>query len=425
MPAPAIVQTSIGSANSGSSVSATFTVSAHNAIVVLVAWLDATSSIHTPSDGVNTYVQIGSTLQANNASQACYAAANIASGSTTVTVTSVGAVALTSFEIQVSEISNADPITPVESYSAASGNSAAPLTPTVPTTHTTSLLLTFSTGYSSVNVVHNGFTYASGNPDDFGYALAYDVQAVKGNYYCSFGTSSSDKWIAGIAVIGQPGTAINAVFLQQYTSTSYSGTSGSFSFTNNPMSGDLIFLALFGGGATTLSISDGTNTYYQVGSTINPGGGVRSLALFYAYNIIGGPLTISVSNGTTDNVSILAAEYQYLKVSTSPLGVESHNNGSGTALNSGSVTTTVDDLHLSIFNAAADGVGNITDGTTIIIALANTSFVLSHATAKIDASISAMATANNGAWIAQVVAFSFHRFPTPVLPTDAMFFGIT
>jgi hypothetical protein len=428
MPAPAIVQTSINSGNGATTLSITFTVSANNAILVIATWLNATSSINLPSDGHNTYKQVGSTLQAQTASQACYTAANITAGSTTVTVSSVGATALPFFEIQVSEISGADPITPAESFTAASGNSAAPLTPTHATTHSTSLLIAFCTTYANTNAINtNTFQYVSGSPANFGYAMAFDVQKVKGNYSCLFGTDASNHWIAGLVVIGQPGTAVNGPFMvQNATNSGYTGTSGTVVFTNGITSGNLVFLALFGGGVTTTSVSDGTNTYKQIGSTINPGGGVRSLELFYASNVVGGATTLTISNGTFDNVSIIAAEYQYIHNDRDPFDVQANNNGNSTSLSSGSVTTNANDLQLTILNSVGGGIGyTLTDGSTEVQNLASTSFVVGHTSVTSGTSIVASATANTGAWIAQVVSFKIQAFTGPLLPTDSIFFGMT
>ena len=425
MAPPAIVQTKVVDFGGGHSTTVTLNgVTGGNAILVLQTWLDATSSLILPTDGVNTYTQVGSVTQVNGASQACFVAANVAAGNTTITVSSVGNVNLTSWDIYASEISGADLVTPVESYTTATGTSAAPLSPSIATQHYTSLILGLCTiTSSSISGRGNTFTLVTNGVGGYGYDYVYEPQAVKGDYQCQWATSGSTNWIAGTVVIGQPGTTMVSPSMVQLTDGAYAGTTHNFSFATNPTSGNFIFIAIFGGGITTISVSDGTNTYHQVGSTLSGPGGVRTLELFYAYNITGGALTITISNGTFDNVSYIAIEYSVVLTQRDPFDIEAHTHKNSAVLNSGNKPTTANDLKIAVFNTINGGVTSPTDGSTEIDNLSSGSFVVAHALTMQGQSISAVSTATSGQWIVQVVGFKF-SMQSPI-PVDTIFFGMT
>jgi len=94
----------------------------------------------------------------------------------------------------------------------------------------------------------------------------------------------------------------------------------------------------------TPTCSDGTNTYAVAISRDNGGGAYSpSLYIFYAMNIAGGAVTVSINDHIGGDVIGYVLEYSGLATSSALDQSASNQNASSTSFSSSSVTTTVAD----------------------------------------------------------------------------------
>lgn len=138
--------------------------------------------------------------------------------------------------------------------------------------------------------------------------------------------------------------------------TGYGG-SFDFSFGSNLTSGNMIYIAAYHGGAASItSITDtASNTYTR----IHDSGGSPPYAdgsAFYAYNITGGSVTITVNFSDYTFACLVAREYSGL-TTTDPLDVKAENlDGSYTTSHpTGTTSTTAQDNELVVGCYVADG----------------------------------------------------------------------
>lgn len=165
-------------------------------------------------------------------------------------------------------------------------------------------------------------------------------------------------------------------FVQSTTNTSDAAdTTITKAFSTNPTTGNLIVVS-FGWGDTDLTptVTDGTNTYHSATKLFTGDG--QGHAIFYAYNITGGALTVS-ANFAGNSVSfrrLIISEYSGILTGSDPLDKFAINFQSGAGstgtngITSGSVTTTSGQNGQLIYGSTqnvGDAGAGINAGTTV------------------------------------------------------------
>src|SRR5262245_738756 len=224
---------------------------------------------------------------------------------------------------------------------------------------------------------------------------------------------------AGI-LVNSPAQAATPTFRQVNARQITSGTVNSVAFTNANESGNLIVVyAAWGNtGSVTLSDSRG-NTYLSAQAVTTWGNGSNWRAqVFYAKNVAAGANTVTAtfSNSVSGSFGeVYIHEYAGID-KANPLDVSKSAKGNGTALNSGSATTTnANDL---IF-----GAGSVT-GT---ISSAGATFTTRSTFAgnrTMDKNVTVAGTYNatstassSGRWVMQMVAFKADAGPDTTPPS--------
>jgi hypothetical protein len=100
-----------------------------------------------------------------------------------------------------------------------------------------------------------------------------------------------------------------------------------------------------------------SNTYHQVATITYSGDTSLQLCTYYAYNVASGATTVTWACGSSTSISMAIHEYSGVAYSADPLDQEAHAQAtSGTAANSGNVTTTeTDELLFGMVNEFASG----------------------------------------------------------------------
>lgn len=134
-----------------------------------------------------------------------------------------------------------------------------------------------------------------------------------------------------------------AISIVQHTSKDAgSVTSSTLAFGSNNTAGNFIAVCIRIGTepSITITVSDSNSNTYASALQFNDTTGINTVAIVYAANIAGGANTITVSYaGGSATLRFSIAEYSGV-VTSSPVDVTGSNQGTGTALDSGSVTTT-------------------------------------------------------------------------------------
>jgi hypothetical protein len=184
------------------------------------------------------------------------------------------------------------------------------------------------------------------------------IASVSGTTYSDTGLAASTTYTYTVAAYDPSGnisarstpasattktvTTTASIQLLQHEGIDCGTTSScSLSFQNSTTPGDLIVVGLrIGHDLGTVTITDSAgNPYTQVITRVNPND-VHQLYIFCAQNIRGGSATVQVKVSTSDSlVRMTIAEYSGI-ASSGALDQTTSNVGGGTAVNSGTVTTT-------------------------------------------------------------------------------------
>ena len=183
-----------------------------------------------------------------------------------------------------------------------------------------------------------------------------------------------------------------------------SNTTVAVSYTVAETAGDLN-LVVVGWGDTTSTISavsDNRGNGYALALGPTSGSGLRQ-SIYYAKNIAGGSTTVTVTfNRAAAYPDVRILEYKGLDPSA-PLDQAVGAAGTGTAANSGSVTTTA--ASELIFGAGTSGTRFTTAGAGFTSRMINLyGNIAEDKTVNATGSYNATATDSSGIWVMQVVA---------------------
>jgi hypothetical protein len=144
-------------------------------------------------------------------------------------------------------------------------------------------------------------------------------------------------------------------------------------------------------------------------------------AIYYAYNIGGGPNTITATWPSQNFYFVGAAEYTGVQTTTNPLAQTTFAGGSSASANSGNVTTTnANELCIGAVYSAG---GSATPTGSWSAARVNYNFgqdILFDQVLLYPAAVAATASVTSGTWSALIATF----FAMVGAPNDAMFFGM-
>ena len=145
-----------------------------------------------------------------------------------------------------------------------------------------------------------------------------------------------------------------------------SDTTATLAFPKNLTQGDFaVVIGNWGNGATATSVTDTAgNTYARVGNAIaiqdTQGVTISTMLVFDAWNIAGGPSTVTMHFSSTAVMPELRiAELSGIATGSSPLDSWTSRGGAGNSMDSGPVTTA--NAHDLLF--AANVAGDTTDAT--------------------------------------------------------------
>ncbi|HEX2782676.1 MAG TPA: hypothetical protein VHN36_03755, partial [Ilumatobacteraceae bacterium] len=202
-----------------------------------------------------------------------------------------------------------------------------------------------------------------------------------------------------------PVSAATPTFVQTRANEIIAGTTNSLAFSSANTAGNLIVVYVLWSNAGAVTVSDSKgNAYSNVGTATRWNNNAWSSQVFYAKNVLGGANTVKAVFGTSINSFGIIYIHEYSGMDkVNPLDVNAAAIGSGSAMNSGSATTTNgNDL---IFGAA----GSIS--TVTQVGTGFTSRSTSYANRTEDKKVSttgsynATATQNGSAWVMHMVAF--------------------
>jgi hypothetical protein len=248
----------------------------------------------------------------------------------------------------------------------------------------------------------------SGSNTEAAFLLA--APSTTGNLGLSWTTSTS-ALLTGIPLRapsaggnseGSSGGASGAQ-VQSRSNPSSSGTNA-IAFNSANTAHNLIVAYVVWGNTSISGVSDTNNgSYAAIGSPVSWNGGAQNAQIFYMKNIAGGANTVTATFGASTNSDLYIFEYQGLD-QTSPLDQNTSGSGTGTALSSGAVTTTVDSElifggGMSTFAGASAGSGftsRLTDFNGITEDLVTTGAGSNTATAS---------TSTSGNWVMNIATF--------------------
>jgi len=162
------------------------------------------------------------------------------------------------------------------------------------------------------------------------------------------------------------------------------------------------------------------NTYHLIGAPTNWGTKYKS-ALYYAYNIAADATKIKVTatldNNTTALFEIYISEYSNVLTTSDPLDKNRTNNGTGTAINSGSVTTVAANELIWGVSIGEDKV--INGGTGFNVRSTDQDNIVEDRSGSAAGAYSAGFTAVGSTnWVAQIATFK----PLVILPITLLSF---
>ena len=210
--------------------------------------------------------------------------------------------------------------------------------------------------------------------------------------------------VLGVAPFAAPAAAATPSFRQAAAKEITSGAANILAFTSANVAGGLIVVSVVWNNTNTVTITDSRGNMYAPATARITWNGIWSAQMFYAKNIAAGANTVTATFATAINSFGIMQLHEYSGIDTvSPFDGATAAPGTGTSMNSGSITTTrANDL---IFGAGASigEMGAIGAGFTQRLNTAgNKTMDKIGATAT---SYNATATHGGGPWVMQVAAF--------------------
>jgi RHS repeat-associated protein len=200
-------------------------------------------------------------------------------------------------------------------------------------------------------------------------------------------------------------------YVQSANNTTASGTSVAKAFTSSTAAGNtiVVFVRVSSSTADLNTPTDTQGNTYHLAVNTYQATGARRLAIFYAFNITGGPDTVTATSTTSGtNLQIAMHEYSGILKTADPLDQTVGTAGAGPSNpTSGTVTTT--QTNELIFGACTDGVFTYTAGSGFTLRESLFSTTISATEDKIVSSTgtySASCTQSSATnWIAAIATF--------------------
>jgi glucose/arabinose dehydrogenase/PKD repeat protein len=198
--------------------------------------------------------------------------------------------------------------------------------------------------------------------------------------------------------------AATPTFVQVRAKEIKSGTTNSLAFNSANTAGNLIVVYAIWSNTGSATVSDSRGNSYATAAARTTWSGTSSVQVFYARNVAAGANTVTVTHATAVNSYSVIYIHEYSGIDkVDPVDVTRSANGTGSTMNSGSLTTTnAADL---LFAAGASS-ASITAGsagyTTRSTAFGNRT---QDQRVTAPGSYNATATQSGAAWAMQLVAF--------------------
>jgi glucose/arabinose dehydrogenase/PKD repeat protein len=198
--------------------------------------------------------------------------------------------------------------------------------------------------------------------------------------------------------------AATPTFVQVRAREIKSGTTNGVAFNSANTAGNLIVVYAIWSNTGSATVSDSRGNTYATAAARTTWSGTSSAQVFYARNVAAGANTVTVTHATAVNSYSAVYIHEYSGIDkVNPVDVTRSVSGTGSAMNSGSLTTTnAEDL---LFAAAASS-ASITAGasgyTTRSSAFGNRT---QDRRVTATGSYNATGTQNGAAWVMQLVAF--------------------
>lgn len=220
--------------------------------------------------------------------------------------------------------------------------------------------------------------------------------------------SDGDSWFQFTETVA---FKLEAEFIQAVTVQQASPvTTVTATFTGKTVAGNLIYVAGVSVGASSMTFSDGHNTYTTIDGPTTWLGTAAAKNAFAANVAAVSPYTVTMTFGASDTGALTIAEYGGLNTSA-PQDVHAVAQGSSTAANSGTSGTSTNDCILvisSVFSALATtpiaGTGYTLRSTTAAQGIEDQSD-----TDK--TTVTGTFTVGNNSWVCQVVGFAWATQP--------------
>ena len=193
-------------------------------------------------------------------------------------------------------------------------------------------------------------------------------------------------------------------FVQARAAEITSGRTNSVAFQAPNAAGNLIVVSVFWDNTSSVSVADSRGNTYASGGARRTWGSTRSAQVFYARNVAAGTNTVTATFSKAIRVSATVHVHEYSGVDRAAAADATAGGvGSGTALSSGTATTTsAGDL---LFATGAS-TGTVTQPGAGWTARSTASGDLTADRLAVAAGpYSATATATSGSWVMQLVAF--------------------
>lgn len=334
------------------SVSATLAgaVASGDALLVLVGLKSGGSLTGAEWTGVtdssgNTYTPLsqynGSAALNGSFGMKAYLALNVAAagaGANTITATCSPSQSMT---IQAVELAGVAAAKAFDGLAVATGAATTMTSGSLATTCPNDIIIGAFASGSVSTAVGSGYTQISIAPTS-GNLLEYKLVSATGSN-APTGTQTSAAAYAGLTVALRAATEpVPIVCLQMNAHTFGSGNQTSVTVTlPNTQAGNMVAVVVTGNtsGSDVSSVADTVNTYAVMGTRVQNNSGPVWGKGYYAKNIAGGSLTITVTLGSTFATDVRAYEWQGLDTA-SPLDQATGATGSSTTQSSGNVTTT-------------------------------------------------------------------------------------
>jgi glucose/arabinose dehydrogenase/PKD repeat protein len=199
-------------------------------------------------------------------------------------------------------------------------------------------------------------------------------------------------------------TAATPTFVQVRAKEVRSGTTNSLAFNNANTAGNLIVVYAIWSNTGSATVSDSRGNAYANAAARTTWGGTWSSQVFYARNVAAGANTVTATHATAVNSFSVIYIHEYSGIDkVSPVDVTRSAMGTGSAMNSGSVTTTnAADLLFAAGASSASTTAGGTGYTTRSTAFGNRT---QDRNVTATGSYNATATHNGSAWVMQLVAF--------------------